>query len=67
MWTRVYVGQLLCLGSGSLQGFLQTDFIGGTFNAVKHDRINVMLVDFLNRICLNIPLCVEALFSPLHS
>lgn len=67
VWTGVYVRELLCLGSESLQGFLQTDFIGWIFNAVKHDRINVILVDFLNRICLNIPLCVKALFSPLHS
>lgn len=42
---------------------LATDFIGWIFNAVKCDRINIILVDFLNRICLNIPLCVEALFS----
>lgn len=45
---------------------LQTDFTGWIFNAVKCDRINIILVDFLNRICLNIPLCVEALFSLLH-
>lgn len=44
--------------------FWQNDFIGWIFNAVKHDRI-IMLVDFLSRICLNIPLGVEALFSPL--
>lgn len=30
------------------------DFIGWIFNAVKRDRINAVLVDFLNRICLNI-------------
>lgn len=32
---------------------------------MKRDRINAVLVDFLNRICLNIPFCVEALFLSL--
>lgn len=42
------------------------DFIGWIFNAVKCDRINAVLVDFLNRICLNIPFVWRLSFSPLH-
>lgn len=55
----MYFSQLLCLRNekSPLEVSLQTDCIGWTLNAVKHDRINTMLVDFSTRICLNIPLC----------
>lgn len=33
---------------------------------MKRDRINAVLVDFLNRICLNIPFVWRLSFSPLH-
>lgn len=33
---------------------------------MKRDRINAILVDFLNRICLNIPFVWRLSFSPLH-
>lgn len=61
----MYFSQLLCLCNekSPLKVSLQTDFIGWTLNAVKHDRINTMLVDFLTRICLTFLFVVEALFS----
>lgn len=64
----MYVRQLLCLCNEKepLKVALQTDFIGWLLNAVKHDRINTILVDFLNRICLTFLFVVEALFSLLR-
>lgn len=64
MWTSTYFRQLLCLCNEKypLKIFLQTDFIGWILNAVKRDRINTILVDFLNRICLTFLFVVEALF-----
>lgn len=66
MWTSVYFQQLLCLCDEkySLLSFiLQTDFLGWILNAVKHDRVNIILVDFLNRIYLTFLFVLEALFS----